>query len=184
MRLFLLPLVLALPVFAHAQLASVYGTFSAAHITGVNNGAGTTSFWAPGFGAGVTFNVVPVGPVKVGVDLRGSTRRGANGADLLLFGPRVGLKVPFLSLKPYVQASGGYLRTRTAVPTNFSANGIRTENFGAWEVLGGIDYSFVPFFDLRLVEFGGGKGYNVSNGFSQNDTVSLFTVNSGVVFHF
>jgi hypothetical protein len=64
----------------HAQV-SAYATFSLSRISGVrgsnnhiatsNNGYSTSSFWSKGVGGGVTFNVLPLGPVKLNPDLRG-----------------------------------------------------------------------------------------------------------------
>jgi hypothetical protein len=94
-----------------------------------------------------------------------------------------------IHLKPYIEAAGGYVATRTV---NISSNpnnsgqtlgGTFNNKYAAWEVLGGIDYPLVKFVDLRLIEFGGGKGVNIP-GISGASDLSLFTVNSGLVVHF
>jgi len=187
--------VLALAPAAHAQF-SAYATFSPTHLSGVrngnssfssaNNGYTTTSFWTEGVGGGVTFNVLPLGPVKLGLDLRGSTMPGTNGADLVLGGVKLGVNVPLVRFKPYVQASGGYLGTRTRIVGGAASGSSENDKFAVYEVLGGIDYGLVPFFDLRLVEVGAGRGYNISGAgtTSGNYQVTLFTINTGLVFHF
>jgi hypothetical protein len=83
------------------------------------NGAGFSnteqygSFWTSGVGGGVTFNFLPVGPVRLGLDLRGSTRPGSVGADTAMAGFKVGFNPPLIRLKPYIQAFAGYVGTRT-----------------------------------------------------------------------
>jgi len=185
-------LALLLPALpSRAQFVSLYGTFSPTHISNVPNGTTSTgaaamaSYWSPGVGAGLTLNMLPVGPVKLGLDLRGSTKPGTNGSDLILAGPRLAVKLPLIRLKPYIQAEGGYLRTRTALATSTIAGTTFTHNYAAWEVAGGVDYPLVPFIDLRLIEIGGGKGYFTSaSGTSSAPNASLYTLSTGVVFHF
>jgi hypothetical protein len=181
----------AVPVLAHAQIVSAYATFAPSHVSGVINGNASsggynsTSYWTPAAGGGVTLNVLPVGPVRIGLDLRASGSAGSNSDTLVLFGPRVAVRLPIVKLKPYVQASGGYLRTNTTLVASPFAGSSATNGFGAWEVLGGIDRPVLPFFDLRVIEVGGGKAYNISGaGVPSGYTVSLFTLSSGLVFHF
>lgn len=186
-------LALLLPALpSRAQVVSIYGTFSPSHISNIPNGNSTASpgyvtadYWAPGVGAGLTLNFIPVGPVKLGVDFRGSTKPGTSGDDLILVGPRLAVNLPLVRLKPYIQASGGYLRTRTALATSTIAGSTFTHTYGAWEVAGGIDNPITPFFDLRLIEVGSGKGYLVnSSGFSPDANATIFTLSTGLVFHF
>ena len=197
MRRLLLPLlVLALPAVAHAQVFSAYATFAGTNASGLVNGntgnvttgytTTTTSHLSPGIGAGITFGALPLGPVHLGFDLRGATKPGNDGSDLILVGPRLGLKIPAIKLKPYVQASGGYLRTRTTLVNSPLPAGTQlTAQYGAWEALGGVDLPLLPVLDLRLIEVGGGKAYEFSAaGVSGTYTVSLFTFNSGLVLHF
>ncbi len=185
-----LALLFAAPL-AHAQIVSVYGTFAPVHISGLVNGststgaASTTSLWTPGFGVGATFNVLPLGPVRLGLDVRGSEKPGNNGSDLILAGPRLDLHLPLLRFHPYIEAAGGYLRTRTSLVNSPLPTGTQNRaNFAAYEILGGIDYRAVPFFDLRLIEIGGGQGYSFSGSAGAGNNVSLFTLSTGVVFHF
>ena len=174
---------------AHSQVVSLYGTFTPVHVSnvasGINTSTGTSSYWNSGVGGGVTFGVLPIGPIHIGLDLRGSSKPGTNGADTALGGLRVGLKLPFTRLKPYAQASGGYLATRTAITTGPTAGGTLRTQYAAYEILGGVDYKLIPFLDLRLIEAGGGKGYTAfDSANTPSRTVSLFTLSTGVVFHF
>lgn len=185
-------------VAAHAQAASIYVTSSSGHFTNVPTGSVLNSsvyqeqyanFWASGIGGGVTLNFLPIGPVKLGFDFRGSTRPGTDGADTAMAGFRLGFTPPLIHLKPYVQASGGYVATRTLNITTNPSNhgqivgGTFSNKYAAWEVLGGVDVPIAPILDLRLIELGGGTGMTVGLSSSQPN-ISLFTVNSGVVVHF
>lgn len=173
-------------VAAHAQ-ASVYVTYSPTHVTnvatGIPSGFATqeqyTSYWASGVGGGVTFNFLPLPIFSLGLDLRGSTKPGTLGADTAMVGFKLGIHPPAIRVKPYVQASTGYLGTRTfstSIPVGSTSNG----TYIAWEILGGIDCPLMHFVDLRVIELGGGQG--ISTGSASN--ASLFTINSGLVVHF
>jgi len=188
MRRLLPQLAFLLTPFAHAQAVSVYGTFSDTHLTNLVTGttqngnvytSSTTSHFTPGFGLGVTFNFLPIGPVRLGLDVRGSSKPGNDGSDLILAGPRLAVKLPGLRLKPYIQASGGYLRTRTTLVIGVE----NTDQFLAYEITGGLDYPLLPFLDFRVIELGGGQGINAF-GSGDGHNTSLFTVNTGLVVHF
>ncbi len=203
---------------AHAQFAA-YVTSSTSHLSNVEDGSTYTAFalpaiggaglhandtaasgtytnqfktyWTSGIGGGVTYNFVPVGPIKLGVDFRGSYRPGTPGADSALIGFKVAAKAPLISFKPYVQASGGYVAARTVnvstTPTSSTpVGGTFNERYWAYEILGGVDYPipYTHFFDLRLIEVGGGKGYNVGGLGTARPQMTLFTINSGLVVHF
>ena len=193
--------VLLLAAAAHAQVISIYATSSSDRFSNVQTGSVLTpsgvqnrytNFWTTGVGGGVTFNFLPVGPVRLGLDFRGSTRQGTVGADTAMAGFKVGFHPPVIPIKPYLQASGGYVATRTVnVSSGVPPNSTFNNQYAAWEILGGVDFPLAPFLDVRLVEVGGGTGYgvgiyNAGNGFlgGSQPTVSMFTVNSGLVFHF
>jgi hypothetical protein len=180
-------------VAVHAQAVSIYATSSSGHFSNVQTGsvfttAGYvnqyTNFWASGIGGGVTFNLIPVGPVRVGLDFRGSTRQGTLGADTAMAGVKLGFHPPVIPIKPYLQASGGYVATRTFnVSTGVPLNSTFNNQYAAWEILGGVDFALAPFLDVRLIELGGGTGVSAFGG-SNTQNISLFTVNSGLVLHF
>jgi hypothetical protein len=181
----------------HAQVA-VYLTSSSDHFsnvpTGLVSGGGSNqeqyaSYWTSGIGGGLTLTFLPLGPVKLGFDFRGSTRPGTTGADTAMGGIKLGISPPLIRIKPYVEVAGGYVATRTVnVSTNpgspnQTVGGTFSNKYAAWEILGGIDYRLVKFVDLRLIEVGAGKGVNIPGIFGAPD-LTLVTVNSGLVVHF
>ena len=205
MRRLVLLAALALAPAAQAQLVEAYATFSPTHASSVQAGTVTTttgyteqyaSFWVPAVGGGVTLNFLPLGPIRLGFDLRGSTKSGVNGVDTALFGVKLAVKPPLLPIKPYVQISGGYVATRTANlgtytsgSTTTSVGGTATDKYAAFEGIAGIDYHFLPFLNLRLIEIGAGKGYDVGgisfgNVANSGQNLTIFTINTGVVVHF
>ncbi len=181
---------------AQAQLIEAYATFSPTHAGNVQTGTllnGSTyqnqytSFFAPAIGGGITLNVLPLGPIRIGLDLRGSTKSGTTGIDTALAGIKLAIKPPLLPIKPYVQVSGGYVATRTANLTAGTAGATFGNQYAAVEGLAGVDYHFLPFLNLRLIEFGYGKGFNSGISFgstsTQND-LNFYTINTGLVLHF
>jgi hypothetical protein len=191
----LLPILLALPLAAHSQAVAVYGTFSPAHLSNVATGAiysatgyneQTASYWSPGFGGGITFNFIPTGPIRVGFDLRGSTKPGTQGEDSALFGVKLGVHPPVLRIKPYGQFSVGYLAARTtnlstaAGQTTGAVGGTFSNKYGVFEIMGGVDYPLLGPLHVRIVEIGAGKALFSFGG----NNPTYFTVNSGLVLHF
>jgi hypothetical protein len=196
-RLFLLAVLAPLFVTCLQAQIAVYLTSSNGHFSNVQTGSVLTggsfqeryaSFWTSGVGGGVTLNFLPLGPVKLGFDFRGSTRPGTTGADTAMGGVKLGISPPLIRLKPYIEAAGGYVATRTPNVTTSSTNpsqtvgGTFTNKYAAWEILGGLDYRLVKFVDLRIIEVGGGTG--VGFGGPNNPNLTLFTLNSGLVVHF
>ena len=194
-RLLLFAVLMLASHAAPAQILSVYGTFSPTHVSNVQTGDIYTvsgyqeqyaSFTSTGFGGGVTFGLVPLGPLRLGFDVRGSSKPGINGADTAMGGIKLGVHVPLFRVKPYIQGSVGYLATRTnnvsTVPYSTQpAGGTAGNQYFAYEILGGLDYPLIHFVDLRLIEIGGGQGLNI---FGTNSNASLFTINTGIVLHF
>ncbi|HWB33030.1 MAG TPA: hypothetical protein VG714_07655 [Acidobacteriaceae bacterium] len=183
-RIALLAVLLLCPaMYARAQ-ASIYIESSNIRLSDVPGGSisspsGPTqqydTYWASGIGGGVTVNILPLPIVSLGVDLRGSTKSGNNGADTAMVGLKLGVHPPVLPIKPYVQFSTGYLATRTP-----GGSGTITNKYLAYEVFGGIDYPLMHFVDFRVIEIGGGGV--VDSGSSNSPT--LFNVNTGLVLHF
>jgi hypothetical protein len=174
---------------AQAQLA-VYGTFAPVRISNlatgnnITGGYSTSSYWAYGVGGGVTLTAISLGPVSLGFDLRGSTRPGTQGVDTALAGIRLAGKAPLIPFKPYIQASGGYVATRATVTTGLPAGSTVSNDFAAYEILGGIDYTLIPHVDLRLIEVGGGQGMRVTGPNTNIPNISIFTINTGIVLRF
>jgi len=165
-----------------AQVLSAYITYSPIHASSVQTGVvggqtQSTSFWASGVGGGLTLNILPLHLINLRLDLRGSTAPGTPGATTGLAGIKLSVHPPLLRLRPYIQASGGYLGTRSVNVTPGAAGSTFSHHDGAWEILGGIDYPVMPFIDFRAIEFGGGRAV-ISNG------PSFFTINTGLVVHF
>lgn len=190
MRKFIIATVLAAAASAvsHAQIVSVYATFSPTHLTNVYSGctgspcsAQYTDYWASGIGGGATLNFINLHVVKLGLDLRGSTKSGTTGADTAEVSLRLGAKPPLLPIKPYVQAGVGYLDTRTLAGSGTFESQYATANIHA-----GVDMPVFPFVDLRLVEIGYGQAFSKLDdvSFGTSNKPKLFTVNTGIVVHF
>ncbi len=181
--------VIALSGYVQAQVVSIYGTYSPTRVTGVQTGSvynppsgyqnEYTTVWANGFGGGVTLNFLPLPVISLGLDLRGSTRPGTVGADTALAGIKLGVHPPIIRIKPYIQASAGYLATRTVNQSTGLAGTTFTNKYAVYEVLGGIDYPLVPFLDLRLIEIGAGQVI-----LNNSNNPNLLTINTGLVLHF
>jgi hypothetical protein len=158
----------------HAQVVELYGTFTGLHSTNVptdqfgipaNFGAAyLTTRYDFNFVGGGTFNVLSGGPLKLGVDVRGTRRNFLTGA-------RLTVHPPVFRIAPYVQGSLGYL--------NVPENGVNNR-YAVAEVFAGIDVPTLPHLDYRLIEIGAGHAINAANG-SQPSFVS---VSAGLVVHF
>lgn len=203
MRCLILLATVALAPAAHAQIFEAYATFSGTHAGNVQTGSVLsggvyvnryTSFFAPGIGGGITLNFLPLGPVRIGFDLRGSTKPGTPGLDTGLVGLKLAIKPPLLKIKPYVQVSGGYVGTRTSNVSTISngtasstVGGTFNNHYAAIEGLAGLDLPVAPLLNFRVVELGYGRGYNTGpelGSISTSNTLSFFTIDTGLVFHF
>lgn len=176
-----LPLTLALftASLAQAQLG-VYGTVTVRRMTDIPYTQGTTtstngSFDPVGGTGGVYYDFRKVGPVKLGVDARGSIVNSTQGAYTSynaggghigsgLAGVRVSFHTPFIPLRPYVQGSGGVARTNfgtqynsgLATGTVSSTTGIQLTTHPEYDVFAGLDVTILPLVDFRVVELGYG----------------------------
>ena len=100
------------------------------------------------------------GPIALGLDVRGSfLRRGdTNGAgssqslNSLQAGGRLAITPHVLPIKPYVEALGGYGGLTTGQGTARTSASHFTYQF-----LGGLDLTFFPRLDWRVVEFSYGR---------------------------
>jgi hypothetical protein len=199
---------IATTTIAHAQLG-VYGTVSVDRLGGIasspepdtnNNGARNNSVLPLGGTAGVYYDFLKLGPVRLGADLRGtltSDKRGAysdfsgGGARLYsgLAGVRAVFHTPYSALRPYIQGSAGIARTNYGLLYNeagiTSTGGIVGNSIvlhSNFQVQGfaGVDYRLLPFMDFRVVEV----GYGVINPFGATaHNYPVGTISSGVVFH-
>jgi hypothetical protein len=201
--------ILFLFVFAsptYAQKISVYGTYSALHLTDATystsyflNGSTTThntSGWSSGFTIGATLDLISFGPIELGADLRGSpVKIGTPGVSDFLAGLKLSAKLPVAKLKPYVQASGGKMYINASASTTNAygygpgvintCTSTTTQNVTAVELMAGVDYPLTHFIDLRLFEIGFGRA--ASSPFSSHNQGvdhTLFPINTGLVLHF
>jgi hypothetical protein len=186
-KLVLATLALGFTPLLHGQAAEVYGTFTEVHGNNIpGHGIACPVITAPcvqtdpngsvnglGPGAGLTLNFVHNPGFTMGLDFRGSKHFGTNGADTGLL-----VQVPLLHLRPYLQASGGYLGTYEA-PSGSSNTTVN--HFYAAEVLGGVDYPILPRIDIRILEVGAGHALN-TNGSATRP--SFVTASTGAVFRF
>jgi hypothetical protein len=162
---------------AHAQVG-VYGTLIATHVSNPTSaqsiafGGTNTGYWTTGGGLGVYYDAFHLGPVSLGLDLRGSS---ASQAKTGLGGVRLAIHPPVLPIKPYVEGLVGGTGTTTIY------NGTAT-NF-VYEIVGGVDYTIIPHLDVRAIEIGAGR---ISTGIATAPTgqSTLLTVSSGIALHF
>jgi hypothetical protein len=182
---------------AHAQILSIYGTFSPLHASNVQTGSVAsstgyteqyTSFWAPAFGGGVTLNFLNLHVVKLGLDARGSTKSGTTGADTAELSLRLGFQPPVIHLKPYVQGGVGYLATRTTNVSTTSASsapvgGTFSNQYATVGFHAGVDKPLIPFLDFRIVDVGFAHAFNTGVSTSANNA-NTFSISTGLVAHF
>ena len=174
---------------ASAQLAA-YGTVTVNQLSGLQNSplatqGKTTDVNPIGGAAGIYYDFLKLGPVKLGADLRGSiasTKRGGyaasdgSGAHIYsaLGGIRAVFHTPFVPLRPYLQASAGLGRTDYGLLPLTVTNNFQYMGYA------GLDISLLPIMDFRLVEFGYG-GLNPMGTNSHNYPIK--SVSAGLVFH-
>lgn len=155
----------ALPAFAQI---GIYGEFSAADFNVPNTG------WQTGTTFGIYDNHWTVPFFALGVDGRGTVVNG-DGVSIAsgLVGPRLVFKPHVLPVMPYVEAlvgvghgdAGNQGSSAYTSQTKFEYNGIV-----------GLDYTFFPRLDWRVVEF----SYGGLPGFS--GTFNPRTLSTGIVF--
>jgi hypothetical protein len=182
---------IATSTFAHAQFG-VYGMFTVDRLSNIDSSplAKPNSGLIPvnplGGTGGVFYDFMKLGPVRLGVDARGSivtTKRGAyptvDGSGARIYSALGGLRAvfhtPVAPLKPYIQASVGLGRSDyglgppVVVHSNFEYQG-----------LAGLDLKLLPIMDWRVAEF----GYGGLNPFGTNShNYPIKQVSMGFVFH-
>jgi hypothetical protein len=127
---------------------------------------------------GLTLNFIHNPAFTFGIDFRGSKHFGTNGADTGLLGLKLGVQVPLLHLRPYIQGSGGYLGTYESPSGSSTAT---ANHYYAAEILGGVDYPLLPRIDIRVLEVG--VGHALNNNI--NSTKPTFvTASTGVAVRF
>ena len=187
---------------AHAQ-AGVYATFTVERLSGIQSSpilpagvAYNNSVNPLGFTGGAYYDFKNLGPVRLGVDLRGSsinTHRGAqvssDGSGTHIFsglgGVRLSFHTPIKYIRPYVEGAAGIGRSNYGVLSNSGINtyvtpGVQTISNLEYHGYLGVDVPFASFADWRMFEV----GYGALNSFgSAAHTYPIMSISSGVVFH-
>src|SRR5271170_1124719 len=195
-------------VSASAQVG-VYGMFTADQLSNIASSplplppdstgvafARSNSVNPLGGTGGAYWDFMKLGPVRLGVDARGSiltTKRGAYinfdgpGARIysVLGGVRASFHTPIAALKPYIQGSVGLGRSDYGLYVGRPASqaplpNLIYSNF-EWQALAGVDVRLLPMLDWRMVEFGYG-GLDPFGTYSHNYPIKQ--VSSGFVVHF
>ncbi|MES2219721.1 MAG: hypothetical protein V4587_02000 [Acidobacteriota bacterium] len=175
MQVFAFLFALAFPTCARAQFG-VYGEFNGA-IDGSSYQDATNMYGAT---VGGYFNLVRVGPLVPGLDVRGTFLHGAaccgNNFHInsFLAGPRLTFRVKKGRLKPYAEFLVGVGSAAA------SYDGAVTGTGFAYQPTGGVDVALIPRFDWRLIEV------SYERGPGQNDVSNAQTgiLSTGIVFHF
>jgi hypothetical protein len=153
----------ALP--ASAQIG-LYGTFSAANFNVPNTG------WQYGSTFGIYDNHWSIPFFALGVDGRG-TVVGTGSTSIVsgLVGPRLVFKPHVLPIMPYVE---GLVGAGHAEAGEGSARSSATKF--EYNFVGGVDYTFFPRLDWRVVEFSYGGLSSFPTSFNPR------TLSTGIVF--
>ena len=205
-------LVLGCAVAAQAQ-AGVYVGYTATRLSGLTcfepapltcssgNGAVNPS----GIQAGAYYDFRTVGPMRLGLDLRGgdfhsnksatSSAGGTNttGLDDVLLGVRGSFHTRYSWLSPYAQVSAGYARSNAAEPFGTGSPGYGTnpnpprleDNFLMYEGFVGVDIHVFPVIDLRPIELGIGNMNRFGNAGLDDGpgSVMVKSIGAAIVFH-
>ena len=192
----------ALPSIAHAQ-AGAYALFTTDRLSGIKSspilptGVSYNDSVAPlGFTGGAYYDFKSFGPVRLGVDLRGSTtntKRGAqtnsDGAGAHIYsalgGVRLSFHTPIKYIKPYVEGAAGLGRTNYGVLTNASTSnyvtpGVQTVSNLEYHGYAGIDLPFASFASWRVFEAGYGALTSTGNA---AHTYPIMSISTGIVLH-
>lgn len=155
-----------------------------------------------GIQAGAYYDFRTVGPVRLGIDLRGGTfhsnksatsAAGGNNAtalDDVLLGVRGSFHTRYSWLSPYVQVSAGYARSNATLPI---FNGLVStfpmpraeDSFLMYEGFAGIDIHVFPIVDLRPIELGIGNMNRIgsSGAGDGSGSVGVKSIGAAVVLH-
>jgi hypothetical protein len=187
---------------AHAQLG-VYGMFTVDRLNNIASSPLPQVTTDPanvradsvdplGGTAGVYYDFMKLGPVRLGADLRGSimsTKRGAyenfNGPGARIYSTLGGIRAvfhtPFAPLKPYIQGSVGLGRSDYGLYSG-GVGGTPNQIYNNFEYegLAGLDIKLLPYMDYRVVELGYG-GLDPFGANSHNYPIKQ--VSMGFVFH-
>ena len=193
----LLPLFAACALFfsaaSKAQLAA-YATVTGERLSGLTcldpqgQCAATGGVVHPyGANFGGYYDFRNIGPVRLGVDLRGnvfSTSKSAQSYQTssglirqysALGGIRASFATPIRFIRPYGEFVVGYARTNAA-GYDFTTGINNYSNYVEAEGLVGVDVPVASFLDIRAIELGGGALFGPNSH-------GLESVGAGLVFH-
>jgi hypothetical protein len=199
-------------VAAQAQ-AGVYVGYTATRLSGITcfetapvtcssgNGAVNPS----GVQAGAYYDFRTIGPMRLGLDLRGgdfhsnksatSSAGGNNatGLDDVLLGVRGSFHTRYSWLSPYAQVSAGYARSNATEPFGTVSPGFGSnpnaprfeDNFVMYEGFAGVTIHLFPMLDLRPVELGIGNMNRLGSGgpWDGPGSVMVKSIGAAIVFH-
>jgi hypothetical protein len=165
--LFFFPLVLlsliTTTLHAQAKLA-VYGT------GGIEKSGLQHSGWNTATTFGFYYGLRHFGPFDFSADVRGDLSHNiASG----IIGPRLAGKIPHFPIMPYAEILFGESSYST------QSNRIRDANSFTYRYVGGVDFTLIPHFDWRLVD------YSYSSGITQfGANIHPQTITTGFVLRF
>ena len=146
---------------AQAKLA-IYGTVGSEK-SGLPN-----ENWTLAGTVGLYYGLAHLAPLNLSIDARGDLSSNINSA---LIGPRLGLKLPAIPLKPYGEFLIGvqsYSKT---------AAGLKDPNDFAYRYVLGLDTTILPHIDWRVLDF----SYALNNSSNGSHAKTLST---GLVLRF
>jgi len=151
-----------------------------------------------GFWGGAYYDFKNVGPVRLGLDVRGGEdhanrsaawsagEKNATEAYSFLGGVRGSVRTKYSWLKPYAQISAGWTRTDATEPCVLNRYNlciyIPYDNFVRYEGFAGADIRLSSFLELRAVELGIGNMNRVGSG-TGSDSVGVKSIGAGIVLH-
>ncbi len=153
----------ALPASAQVGL---YGMFSASNFKVPNTG------WEYGSTFGIYDNRWSIPFFSLGVDGRGAVvGSGSTSIDSGLVGPRLVFKPHVVPLMPYVEAlaGAGHFQAGTGAAQTSATK-------FEYSFVGGLDYTFFPRLDWRVVDFSYGGLSSFATSFNPR------TISTGIVF--
>jgi hypothetical protein len=140
---------------------------------------------------GVYYDFKTLGPVRLGVDVRGTVTDSKQGVYTvsrgsgtriysMLGGVRASFHTPIKVIKPYIQASAGLGRSDYGLSLTTTPGKIATVNNLQYEGFAGVDVKLLPYMDFRVVELGYG---GLTSFGTYAHTYPIGTISTGVVFH-
>ncbi len=144
----------------------LYANFTGAKLSAANTG------WIYGPTVGVYLDRGHFAPIHIGLDFRGSVLTGSSNESFTsgTGGVRVALVPHVIPLKPYAEALGGVGHVEVG-----QGSALTKATRFQYEALAGVDYTFFPRLDWRVVEF----SYNGLVGLG-SDTFPK-TISTGIV---